>query len=126
MKLITFENTIRQAVEALPAEVLKRIENVGFVVEDDPRAARKTEHSIKSRGILLGLYQGIPLPKRSSNYSGVLPDKITIFKNSIEALFGPDEQKIKQKIIAVVHHEIGHYLGMDERTVRQWEKNRKK
>ncbi|MDP2685062.1 MAG: metallopeptidase family protein [bacterium] len=124
MKLSEFENTIKQAVEAVPPEVRKKMVNIGFVVEDDPRSARNTEHAIKSRGILLGLYQGIPLPRRSAYYSGVLPDKITIFKNSIETLFGPNEQNIKKKIFEVVHHEIGHYLGMNERTVRQWEKQR--
>jgi len=126
MEITEFENTIKQAVEMVPASVRKKMINIGFVVEDDPRAARKTEHAIKSRGVLLGLYQGVPLPKRSAYYSGVLPDKITIFKHSIEQLFGPDEKNIKRKIIDVVHHEIGHYLGMDEYTVQQWEKNRKK
>lgn len=125
MDLSEFENTIKQAVEAVPVEVRKNMINIGFVVEDNPRAARGTEHTIKSNGVLLGLYQGVPLPKRSAYYSGALPDKITIFKNSIEGIFGPDIKSIKRKIFDVVHHEIGHYLGMDEHTVRQWEKNRK-
>lgn len=125
MNIDEFENTIRKAVEAIPEPVRQRMENIAFIVEDDPRSAKNTEHAIKSRGILLGLYQGIPLPKRSAYYSGALPDKITIFKNSIERLFGPNEKKIKSKIIEVVHHEIGHYLGMDEHTVREWENNRK-
>ena len=119
-----FENTIKQAVSAIPRVVRENMHNIAFVVEDDPRAARNAEHVMKSRGILLGLYQGVPLPKRSSYYSGVLPDKITIFKNSIESLFGPDQEKIRKKIIEVVHHEVGHYLGMDETTVRSWEKSR--
>jgi len=126
MKLSDFESIIKEAVDAVPEPVRKRMENIAFVIEDDPRAAKKTEHTIKSKGTLLGLYQGIPLPKRSAYYSGALPDKITIFKNSIEKIFGPEYKNIKNKTIEVVHHEIGHYLGMDEHTVRQWEKNRKK
>ncbi|XOU94923.1 MAG: metallopeptidase family protein [Candidatus Kerfeldbacteria bacterium] len=124
MDLLEFEDTIKQAVEAVPTEIRKNMVNIGFVVEDDPRAAKNTEHAIKSNGVLLGLYQGVPLPKRSAYYSGALPDKITIFKNSIERIFGPDTESIKRKIFDVVHHEIGHYLGMDEHTVRKWEKNR--
>ena len=52
----------------------------GFAVfidgEDDPRSARQTERAIKSRGMLLGLYQGVPLPKRSAYYSGVCQIKL--------------------------------------------------
>jgi len=120
-----FEKYVMEAVNRVPKTVRNKIINVGFVVEDNIRSARNTERQIKSRGILLGLYQGVPLPKRSGYYSGALPDKITLFKNAIERVAGPDIQKIRQLIHSVVHHEIGHYLGMNEKEVRVWEKRRK-
>lgn len=120
-----FEQYIKEAILEVPDRLRKKIENVAFVVEDEARPARLRERGINIRGILLGLYQGVPLPRRSGNYSAVLPDKITIFKSSIEALAGQDENNIRKLIHEVVHHEIAHYFGMSEPHVREWEKNRR-
>lgn len=125
MDIQHFEKYIKQAVFMVPEHLRKKIENLAFVVEEDIRPAGLKEQRINFRGILLGLYQGIPLPRRSGNYSAVLPDKITIFKKSIESLAGPDENNIRKLIYEVVHHEIGHYFGMSEMKVREWEKKRK-
>lgn len=126
MDLSQFEQHISEAVEEVPATLRAKIKNLAFVVEDEARTASLAEQNIKFRGILLGLYQGVPLPRRSGYYSGVLPDKITIFKKPIEQLGGPDENNIRRLIHEVVHHEIGHYFGMGEAQVRAWEKKRKK
>lgn len=115
---------IHEALERIPPPVRERIENVAFVIEDEPRHARQTEREIKSHGILLGLYQGVPLPARSAYYSGVLPDKITIFKDAIEQVAGPYPERIRQQVHEVVFHEVAHYLGMDETAVRRWERRR--
>jgi len=120
-----FEEYINEAVAMVPKVVRERIVNVAFVVEDEPQTPSARHKQSQSRGILLGLYEGIPLPKRSGYYSGALPDKITIFKNAIEMVAGPDSEAIRHQTHEVVHHEIAHYLGMDERTVRAWEHKRK-
>lgn len=121
-----FEKYINEAVLSLPANLREKIENLAFVLEDEPRPASLQEQGIKYRGLLLGLYQGIPLSRRSRGYSGVLPDKITLFKKPIETLAGPEEEKIRKLIHQVVYHEIGHYFGFNELKVREWEKNREK
>ncbi len=120
-----FEEYINEAVSMVPQAVRERIENVAFVAEDVPSAHTAKKRQSQSRGLLLGLYEGVPLPKRSGYYSGVLPDKITIFKNAIEQVAGPNPEAIRSKTHEVVFHEIAHYLGMDERTVRAWENKRK-
>ncbi|MFA6908257.1 MAG: metallopeptidase family protein [Patescibacteria group bacterium] len=121
-----FEEYIAEAVAQVPASVRNSIVNVAFVLEDDSRAARQTEEEISVHGSLLGLYQGVSLPHRSVSYSGVLPDKITLFKHAIERTAGNDPVRIRLLIHEVVHHEIAHYLGMDEDEVRAWEQRRKK
>ncbi len=121
-----FEQYIHEAILAVPEQIRRRIENVAFVVEDDARPARMKERQIKARGVLLGLYEGIPLHKRSAGYSGVLPDKITIFKHVIEHLAGPYPENVRKLVHEVVHHEIAHYFGFDEGKVRAWEKKRRK
>ncbi len=124
MNIKEFEHTIQLAIYQIPPKLRNKISNVAFVIEDDTRAAKRTERAIRSQGTLLGLYQGVPLPSRSGYYSGVLPDKITLFKQAIERTADYDQDKIKRLITQVVHHEVGHYFGMSERHVRTWEKNR--
>ena len=119
-----FEKYINEAILTLPEALREKIENLAFVLEDEPRAATLQERGIKFNGLLLGLYQGIPLIRRSRGYNGVLPDKITLFKKPIETLAGPEEEKIRKLIHKVVYHEIGHYFGFNEAKVREWEKKR--
>ena len=64
-----FEEAIDDALSSLPADLRAAMSNVEIVVEDEPPDGLP----------LLGLYRGVPLPRRSSTYSGVLPDKISIF-----------------------------------------------
>lgn len=109
----TFESWIVAAVNAVPATIRRRVENVAFVVDAE------------TDGRLLGLYQGVPLPRRGPHYTGVLPDKITIFQQTIENHAGLNPENIKRLTTEVVHHEIAHYLGLDEAEVRRWEQRRR-
>lgn len=120
-----FEQYIQEAILEVPKHIRKKIENVAFVIEDEARPAGLRERGINMLGTLLGLYQDIPLTRRSSGHTGVLPDKITIFQKPIEQLAGPDKNNICQLIHEVVHHEIAHYFGMNELKVRNWERKRK-
>ncbi|MFA5070590.1 MAG: metallopeptidase family protein [Patescibacteria group bacterium] len=124
MNQVQFVKYINEAILSLPEALRQKIENLAFVLEDEPRVATLQERGIKFNGLLLGLYQGIPLTRRSRGYSGVLPDKITLFKKPIESLAGPEEENIKKLIHKVILHEIGHYFGFNEEKVREWEKRR--
>jgi Zincin-like metallopeptidase len=67
---------------------------------------------------LLGLYRGVPLPRRSSTYSGVLPDKISIFGGPITRLAAGDADRLRREVRHVVLHEIAHHFGIsDERLI---------
>lgn len=120
-----FEKYIKEAVLEVPQHLREKIENLAFVLEDEIRPAILKERKIRFQGTLLGLYQGVPLSGRGPRYGSVLPDKITIFKRPIEQLVGPNEENIRKLIREVVHHEIGHYFGMSEAKVREWEKKRR-
>jgi len=126
METKLFEKYIAEAILAVPQPLRDKIKNLAFVVEEEIRPTRARERKIKVHNLLLGLYEGVPLPRRSGYYSGVLPDKITIFKKPIEKLAGPDEENIRRLIHEVVHHEIAHYFGMSETKVREWERKRQK
>jgi predicted Zn-dependent protease with MMP-like domain len=103
---IDFEREVEDAVASLPQELRDVISNVAIVVEDEPPPGQP----------LLGLYQGIPLTRRTSGYSGVLPDKITIYRGPLERLYGADPERLRSQIRHVVLHEVAHHFGIsDER-----------
>jgi predicted Zn-dependent protease with MMP-like domain len=102
------EQVIRETLESLPADLGDQISNVEIVVEDEPPPGQR----------LLGLYQGIPLTRRGTNYSGVLPDKISIYRGPLERHYGYDPVLLTQQIRRVVLHEVAHHFGIsDERLI---------
>ena len=121
MKMEEFEKLVERAISDLPAKFKKRMKNVAVVVEDEPSNEILLKMGLNSLQTLLGLYQGVPLSKRDSNYCNVLPDKITIFKKPIEAI-NQNKNRLEEEIKQVVIHEIGHYFGMDESDLEQIEK----
>jgi predicted Zn-dependent protease with MMP-like domain len=102
-----FEEMVAEALDGLPAEFGDRMKNIAVVVEHGPGP----------RG-LLGLYQGIPLTSRTTNYAGVLPDKITIYQQAICAICSTEEEVIEQ-VRRTVIHEVGHYFGISDERLRE-------
>jgi predicted Zn-dependent protease with MMP-like domain len=125
MQQTDFENLVSEAIDALPPIGKAHLNNVAFFVEPEVREAKANEIHIKKGQLLLGLYQGVSLAKRGVNYSGALPDKITIFQKPIEFLAGDDPKKLKEILFGVVRHEVGHHLGFDETGIREHEASRK-
>jgi predicted Zn-dependent protease with MMP-like domain len=103
-----FDEAIDDTLSSLPADLRAAMSNVEIVVEDEPPDGRP----------LLGLYRGVPLPRRSSTYSGVLPDKISIFRGPITRLAAGDADRLGREVRHVVLHEIAHHFGIsDERLI---------
>ncbi len=121
MEFKKFENLVREAVEDLPGEVKKKMENVAICVEELPKRSTERKEEIWKGKILLGLYQGVPKNVWGRGFGGNLPDKITIFKDSIER-FARKEEKIKEVVKRTVYHEIAHHFGFSEKEVRRLEK----
>ena len=103
-----FGDAIQDALDSLPPDLRDALSNVEIVVEEEPPPGKR----------LLGLYRGIPLTRRGSGYSGVLPDKISIYRGPIERLAGHDLGRLRVEIRHVVLHEIAHHFGIsDERLI---------
>jgi predicted Zn-dependent protease with MMP-like domain len=113
-----FEELVRRTVESLPEEFLESMENVEVLVEDFPSAQQLRKARVAGRYMLLGLYEGVPRTRRSSQYGMVLPDKITIFQKPIEAISHSEEQTITE-IERVVKHEIAHHFGIGDDRLRE-------
>jgi len=116
-----FEQLVKEGIDAIDEKFLKKLENVEIVIEDNPSPYQLEKLKMRG-GILFGLYEGVPQTKRQQ-YGQVLPDKITIFKNSIEKFFSNPED-IKRAVKDTVWHEIAHHFGMDEHQVREAEQKR--
>ena len=99
----------------MPKEFAEKLDNLNVVVADWPTP---TQHRGK-RGLLLGLYEGIPATRRGNRYGigGAIPDKITIFKIPI-LMISKTREDIKKNIRDTVIHEIAHHFGLDEDAIR--------
>jgi predicted Zn-dependent protease with MMP-like domain len=109
---IDFEEALVEAMASLPEGLRSYMSNVAVVVEDEPPAGMP----------LLGLYQGIPLTRRSSAYGGVLPDKITIYRGPLERLYADDSERLRTEIRRVVLHEVAHHFGISDERLREMDR----
>ncbi|WP_227997892.1 metallopeptidase family protein [Nocardia australiensis] len=103
-----FEELVGDALDLIPVELARAIDNVVVLIEprnpQDPR--------------LLGLYHGIALTERDSQYGGALPDTVTIYRDSILEICS-DEGEVVEEVAITVIHEIAHYFGIDEDRLHQ-------
>lgn len=122
MRRRDFEQLILGAIASLPPRVREHLENVAFVLEQQPRASVARNHGVRSNGLLLGLYEGVPKTVWGRDFSGKLPDKITIFQEPIERLATEGGDDVGRVVRDTVWHEVGHYLGFSEREIRRRER----
>ena len=113
-----FEAAVEAAIDSIPNEFIDELDNVIFVVEDEPSeeqaAGADDENASFADDELLGLYDGSPLTERDSFYgTGELPDVITIFKGPHERCF-EGRERVHEEVRKTVIHEVGHYFGNDE------------
>lgn len=111
-----FEKLVWEAIDSLPEEFAKKLNNVSVVIEDSPSLHQLRKSGLPPWALLFGLYQGIPQTKRGIYYSS-LPDKITIFKSSILRVSRTPEE-VRAQVRATVIHEIGHHFGLSDKELR--------
>ncbi|MCH4160163.1 MAG: metallopeptidase family protein [Bifidobacterium sp.] len=107
-----FESAVHDAIASLPQRFLSVMDNIVVTVADEA-TEQQLGRGNSPTNELLGLYEGIPLPRRSWGYAGALPDVITIFKGPHMRLCKSPEQ-LEDQIRRTVLHEIGHYFGFDD------------
>lgn len=115
-----FDAIISQAMDELPQEYIKRLDNVLITYEDQPTPGQRVKLKLRCDQTLFGLYEGVPLTKRGNGYTFVLPDKITIFKLPILSQ-SQDMQSFKAQVKHTLWHEIAHYFGLDHDRIHHLE-----
>ena len=120
-----FEKLVKKAVASLPSHIRKEIDNLAIVVQKKPSSYELERAGTRIKNSLLGLYQGVPKTTWGRGFGIRLPDKITIFQDSIEN-FTHSPAEIRELVKIVVWHEIAHHFGFSESGVRELEKKWKK
>jgi predicted Zn-dependent protease with MMP-like domain len=102
-----FEEMVADALDGLPEEFGRLMSNVAVTVEHAPGPPG-----------LLGLYQGIPLTSRGTQYAGVLPDRITIYRQAICAICRTEDE-VADQVRRTVIHEVAHHFGIDDQRLSE-------
>jgi predicted Zn-dependent protease with MMP-like domain len=113
-----FERLVVEALDALPEFFQRHLQNVEVLISDAPTPEELAEAGLEPDEWLFGLYYGIPLTERTSDYGLVLPDTITLYRHTFEALCDSREEAIRE-VQQTVKHEIAHYFGLSDD--RLWE-----
>jgi predicted Zn-dependent protease with MMP-like domain len=103
-----FEESVAEALDRIPPELTRLMDNVAVFVEDEPPAEDPE---------LLGLYEGTPLTERGEWYAGVLPDRITIYRGPTLRMVdgeGGDREGVVSEVEVTVVHEVAHHFGIDD------------
>ncbi|MGH3145386.1 MAG: metallopeptidase family protein [Rubrobacter sp.] len=108
---LDFYELVERALEGLPPELSALLDNVAIVVDEWPDYSTPLVAD-DPEDTLYGLYEGVPLTERGWGYSGVLPDKITIFRGPLMRDF--EAHELEEQVRVTVVHEIAHYFGFDE------------
>jgi predicted Zn-dependent protease with MMP-like domain len=103
MSRLRFEELVSDALDAVPPEFGEAMDNVVVLVEE----YNEEEPTI------LGLYHGVALTQRTSDYGGVLPDRISIYRTPILAMCETEEEVVEEVLTTVIH-EIAHHFGIDD------------
>ena len=115
-----FRELVEEAIDTIPAKFAREVRNLAIVIEDEPSPDLLDEMEMEPGDSLLGLYQGTPLNERGWGYGNQLPDRITLFQQTIEDDCD-NEDEIVVAIGETLIHELGHYFGMSEDQIMEIE-----
>jgi len=105
-----FDAIVEDALDQVPAELMRMLDNVAFFVEPEPPVDDPD---------LLGIYEGTPLTQRGAWWGqGSMPDRITLFRGPLTRMC-QDTQELSDEIAVTVVHEIAHHFGIEEDTLHE-------
>jgi len=113
----TFETIVVEALDSLPPEFARYLDNVEIQVERRPQALRVPLEAVFEWQTLYGLYQGVPLTQRVGG-GPMLPDMITIFQEPLMRDFR-DRDALRAQVRRTVLHEIAHFFGISDARLRE-------
>lgn len=113
----TFESIVVEALDSLPLEFARYLENVEIQIEGRPTHEHRRVVNLKPWQTLYGLYQGVPLPERAGG-APFMPDVITLFQEPLEHDF-PGRDQLRAQVHRTLLHEIAHFFGISDARLRE-------
>jgi predicted Zn-dependent protease with MMP-like domain len=112
-----FESLVIEALDSLPLEFARYLENVEIQIEPRPTREHRRAVGLRPWQTLYGLYQGVPLTVRSSS-ALIMPDLITLFQEPLERDF-PGAEQLRAQVRRTLLHEIAHFFGISDARLRE-------
>ena len=113
-----FAELVEEALSSLPVEFRPYMENVSVQVRARPTRRETAGLNLPAGSMLLGMYQGVPLTRRSVTAPVAMPDRIVLYRENIERACRGRRAVVRQ-IRRTVLHEVGHHFGLDEEDLRR-------
>lgn len=114
-----FEELVEEALESIPDALWEATSNIAVFIEEWPSRLQMGRVGMRQGNLLLGLYEGVPLTKRSRGYNLVPPDKITIFRGPIlQTCPRGNEEAIRNQVRRTMLHEVAHHFGISDSRLR--------
>jgi predicted Zn-dependent protease with MMP-like domain len=120
--LSPFELLVKEALDSIPLEFQKKMDNVVVLVESEPGEEVLERVGVKEGHMLLGLYEGMPLTAWGRQSATILPERITIYQRAIEDYCRHNPERIRKQVKKTVLHEVAHHFGMDHQEMPIWVK----
>src|SRR4051794_37517506 len=112
-----FEALVEEALDGLPPEIERLLENVAIVIEDEPSREQLNDEGLDGNETLYGLYEGVPATAWGAEWAAV-PNKITLFRLPLEEDF-PEPRDLKEEVRRTVVHELAHHAGIDDERLHE-------
>ncbi|NPA90435.1 MAG: metallopeptidase family protein [Chloroflexi bacterium] len=113
-----FAALVAEALDSLPEDIARHLDNVDVVVQWWPRADQMARAHLPPGHLLLGLYEGVPLTRRGHGYGLVPPDKITLFQGPLEQI-SRSREELRRRVRHTLIHELAHHFGISDERLRE-------
>ena len=107
-----FEKLVGEGLNQIPAEIRQLMDNIQIVIEDAPSAELLDSLGIPAGDTLYGLYEGVPLTERDTEYCA-FPDRVTIYRRPLVEDF-PEPAALRREVARTVIHEVAHHFGIED------------
>jgi predicted Zn-dependent protease with MMP-like domain len=112
-----FESLVEEALDGLPPEIQRLLENVAIVIDDEPSPEQLDDEGLDDDETLYGLYEGVPATALGADWAA-FPNRITLFRLPLEEDF-PDPSDLKEEVRRTVVHELAHHAGIDDERLHE-------
>jgi predicted Zn-dependent protease with MMP-like domain len=112
-----FESLVEDALDGLPPDVQRLLENVAVVIDNEPSPEQLSSDGEDPDVSLYGLYEGVPATAWAADWAAI-PNKITLFRLPLEEDF-PDPAELTAEVRRTVLHELAHHAGFDDERLHE-------